>query len=84
KDELLDKIFDGFAIEDIAHHHSGLGISLAIARQIFDQHGGHIHAENSAGAGAVFTVILPLATTLDPGEADTPAEPEQSGQSPVC
>ena len=59
-DERLDKIFDGFAIEDIAHHHSGLGISLAIARQIFNQHGGNIHAENRDDAGAVFTVILPL------------------------
>jgi len=63
KAEMLDTIFNEFAIPDINHHHKGLGISLAIAKQIFEQHGGSIHAENRGQAtGAVFTITLPLAS----------------------
>ncbi len=38
----------------------GMGLGLAISRQIVDQHGGRIEAESSPGQGTVFRVWLPL------------------------
>jgi len=58
--DIIDHIFDEFAVQDIPHHHHGLGISLSIAKQIFHKHGGEIRAENGPQEGAVFTVILPI------------------------
>ena len=41
----------------------GLGLGLAIARELVERHGGSIHASSSgAGKGATFTVHLPLET----------------------
>jgi signal transduction histidine kinase len=41
--------------------HGGLGLGLAIARQLVELHGGNIRVENGADQpGAVFTVSLPL------------------------
>ncbi len=38
----------------------GLGLGLAIARRVVEQHGGRLTAENRAGGGARFTIELPL------------------------
>ncbi len=38
---------------------TGVGLGLAICRQIVQSHGGQITAGNAAGGGAVFTVRLP-------------------------
>jgi len=55
----IDTIFDEFCVQDLVHHQSGLGISLAIARHIFQEHGGNIHAENRPEGGALFTMVVP-------------------------
>jgi two-component system OmpR family sensor kinase len=39
----------------------GAGLGLAIVAAIVDAHGGRVHAQNAAGGGASFVVVLPAA-----------------------
>jgi PAS domain S-box-containing protein len=61
--DFVPYVFDHFRQEDgaITRKFGGLGLGLAIARQITELHGGTVHA-NSLGEnqGATFTVTLPL------------------------
>jgi two-component system sensor histidine kinase BaeS len=38
----------------------GMGLGLAIARHLVEAHGGEITAENAAGQGTIFRILLPL------------------------
>jgi PAS domain S-box-containing protein len=59
--EVLPSIFDPFRQGD-AQSSTGLGLGLAIVRQIVDAHGGTIEVGSAAGtSGTAFTVSLPLA-----------------------
>jgi signal transduction histidine kinase/ActR/RegA family two-component response regulator len=63
--ELLPHIFEAFRQADNSstRAHQGLGLGLAIVRQIVESHGGRIHAESAGpGRGATFTIELPIAT----------------------
>ncbi|GAP98747.1 sensor histidine kinase [Leptolyngbya sp. NIES-2104] len=56
-------VFESFRQEDNAttRKFGGLGLGLAIARQLVEMHGGTIKVESlGEGQGATFTVILPL------------------------
>ncbi|MBW4467024.1 MAG: response regulator [Pegethrix bostrychoides GSE-TBD4-15B] len=64
KPDFLPYVFEHFRQEDGAttRKFGGLGLGLAIARQIVEMHGGQIYAESlGEGQGAVFTVLLPFA-----------------------
>ncbi len=41
----------------------GLGVGLAVVKEIVEQHGGHASVSSTPGVGSVFTVRLPLAAT---------------------
>jgi signal transduction histidine kinase/CheY-like chemotaxis protein len=60
--DFLPRIFDRFTQADssLTRVSGGLGVGLALVRQLVELHGGEIHAANRLGAtGAVFTVRLP-------------------------
>ncbi|MER3590404.1 MAG: histidine kinase, partial [Mastigocladus sp. ERB_26_1] len=61
--DFLPRVFDRFTQEEVPSRHSpgGLGLGLAIARQLVQLHGGTIEAASDGiGRGARFTVKLPL------------------------
>ena len=57
----LARIFDRFYRTQVKRtgESGGAGLGLAIAQRLVDLHGGTMHAENVAGAGARFTIELP-------------------------
>jgi CheY-like chemotaxis protein len=72
KPDFLPYVFEHFRQEDgaITRKFGGLGLGLAIARQIVELHGGQISADSPGeGQGATFTVQLPLA----PRSSQSPA-----------
>jgi signal transduction histidine kinase len=65
----LPFVFDKFRQADGSYtrQHGGLGLGLAIARHLTELHGGSIEARSDGeGHGALFTVRLPLASTVSP------------------
>ncbi|GAT34958.1 PAS domain S-box-containing protein [Terrimicrobium sacchariphilum] len=71
--EFLPYVFDRFVQADSSstRGHGGLGLGLAIVRQLVELHGGSVHAESPGPhQGATFTVSLPLL----PIHAHPPAE----------
>lgn len=68
-------VFDRFRQADgrITRSHGGLGLGLAIARQLVELHGGSVHARSEGlGRGATFTVKLPI-SVMRPVGATKPA-----------
>ena len=60
--EELCRIFDAFSQGAAGHQIGGLGLGLAISRHMMELHGGTIEASSAGpGAGAIFTIALPLA-----------------------
>jgi PAS domain S-box-containing protein len=64
--DFLPHVFERFRQADasITRQHGGLGIGLALVKQLVEMHAGSVRA-NSAGAGqgATFTVSLPVSAT---------------------
>jgi CheY-like chemotaxis protein len=62
--DFLPHVFERFrqAAGATTRRHSGLGLGLAIVRQLVELHGGTVHAASQGmGLGATFTVRLPIA-----------------------
>ncbi len=61
RDRLFERYFRGHS----ADHYSGMGLGLAIGRQIVELHGGSLRAEFPHDGGSRFVVSLPAAATSD-------------------
>jgi signal transduction histidine kinase len=60
--DLLPHVFERFRQGDLSRkRHGGVGLGLAIARELVELHGGTITVGNVEPAGAEFTILLPLA-----------------------
>jgi PAS domain S-box-containing protein len=71
--DFLPHLFERFTQADTSSRrpHSGLGLGLAIVRQLVELHGGAIHATSPGlGQGATFTVELPLNNNWSAAPAD--------------
>jgi PAS domain S-box-containing protein len=62
--DILPHIFDPFFTTKRPGRGTGLGLS--ICKTVLREHGGNIEAEAAPGAGAVFTITLPITETVPP------------------
>jgi PAS domain S-box-containing protein len=62
--EILPSIFDPFYTTKRPGRGTGLGLS--ICKSVMKEHNGTVEAANAPGGGAVFTVSLPAAASLNP------------------
>jgi signal transduction histidine kinase/ActR/RegA family two-component response regulator len=74
--EFLPRIFERFTQADAGPTRAagGLGVGLALVRELVELHGGEIEARNrEGGAGAIFTARFPLqpANLLEPARSKT-------------
>jgi signal transduction histidine kinase len=60
----LDSIFNAF----VTTKSNGMGLGLAICRQIIEYHGGQLFASSGRPGGAQFQVVLPIGP-IDGGSA---------------
>jgi signal transduction histidine kinase/CheY-like chemotaxis protein len=90
EEDFLPYVFDRFRQADssASKRHGGLGLGLAIVRQLVELHGGTVEAGNrSDRQGAIFTVKLPLMVVRKPTlsakpEEAPPVHPTVSGTVP--
>jgi len=59
-EEDLSLIFEKFYQSKVTRGHSGIGLGLAISKNIVDAHGGSIYATSIVGKGSVFSFTLPV------------------------
>jgi PAS domain S-box-containing protein len=79
--EFLPHVFDRFRQADsrATRRHGGLGLGLAIARHVLEQHRGEIHADSDGpGLGTTITMRLP-AKPLPQGQPITPLAASHGG-----
>ncbi len=73
------RVFERFYQGDVglARGHEGMGIGMAIAREMIEMHGGSLTVESEPGMGSTFIFSLPLGCDhLDPDDIDTSEAPE--------
>jgi signal transduction histidine kinase/CheY-like chemotaxis protein len=65
--ELIDRVFDPFVQVSGTFERSngGLGLGLALVRELVRLHGGEASVKSQPGVGSVFTVALPVAQTAE-------------------
>jgi len=82
--EFLPKLFERFRQADAGTQraHGGLGLGLALVKQLVELHGGKVTAESEGlGKGATFVVQLPFAAA-EPRAAEPPVRRLSAGLKP--
>jgi CheY-like chemotaxis protein len=81
--EMLPHVFESFTQADrsLDRSRGGLGLGLALVKELVELHGGEVRAESQGlGRGAAFTLLLPLERSLVPSRE--PSE-EASASGPL-
>jgi signal transduction histidine kinase/ActR/RegA family two-component response regulator len=81
--EFLPSVFETFRQADSSstRRHTGLGLGLSIVRSLVEAHGGTVRAISDGEArGATFVVRLPVATSYERPEDETP-EPRVAAEA---
>ncbi len=68
--EDLPHVFDRFYRGANVRGQQGSGLGLSIVRQVAEQHGGSVSAENAPDGGAVFTIQLPVLSAEEAPSAE--------------
>ena len=79
--ELLARVFEPFyqAPQPLARRTGGLGLGLAIVREIVTLHGGRVAAfSDGPGCGSCFEVLLPLGAAADAGAPGAAPDVQQA------
>jgi DNA-binding response OmpR family regulator len=72
-----ERVFDRFFQGNSGSNQEGMGIGLAIAREMIEIHGGTLTVESELGMGTTFTFTMPLGCDhLDPDDIDIAETPE--------
>ena len=82
--EFLPYVFERFRQADVAPsgRHGGLGLGLAIVRQLVELHGGTVRAASDGdGRGATFTVHLPILVADTRAQAGSPLVERRSAET---
>jgi|GEM_PF-627506 len=84
-EEKLERIFERFYQVDASSRRSagGMGLGLAIAREILELHGTELEVESTPGQGTTFRFALPRAAAEAPGALDAEGARERSGRRRV-
>ena len=74
----LPQVFERFRQADpsSSRRHGGLGLGLALVRQLVEMHGGRVSATSTVDVGSTFTVVFPGRTELSVGD-------EPGGEMPL-
>ncbi len=68
-----ERVFERFSRGGEARRSSGAGLGLSIVKAIAEAHGGWVELFSSAGAGATFTLSLPVDPPVEPVDTQRPA-----------
>jgi PAS domain S-box-containing protein len=85
--EFLPQVFDRFRQADsgTTRQHGGLGLGLAIVRQLVELHGGRVSAESAGeGQGSTFRVRLPLMVVHPRQTDEEPVHPKVETEKPLA
>jgi PAS domain S-box-containing protein len=83
--DFLPYVFERFRQADssTAREHGGLGIGLALVKQIAELHGGHVRASSPGeGMGSSFVLSLPLSLARGRSAEEEPRAPRAPATSP--
>jgi signal transduction histidine kinase/ActR/RegA family two-component response regulator len=83
--DFLPYVFDRFRQADASstRKHGGLGLGLAIAKQLVELHGGNIRVKSAGeGKGTSFIVSLPLTIIHPPAEREERLHPRTASPAP--
>ncbi len=59
-----ERVFDGLFIPNLLHHRQGTGLSLAIAKEIIEDHGGRISCRNRDDNGNLYEITFKGVVTI--------------------